>query len=494
MRVQMCVCAVVAMPALGDIGPAAGFVEPGTRVLGVYDAQTPGEQFGAILRRLGDLNGDGVSEWTANGPFCDIPFENAGRVIIVDGATGVVAREHFGVEAQNELSGPMRCDDLTGDGIPEYALFSGPSATVGRAWIYNGDLSVPIEDAVIHTQTGVATDYHYFGENLGDINGDGIGDLAWTAELGSTKSGQTGWVRILSGADPTVVLREHAGDAPGDRFGNMTGLMGDVNGNGVEDYWISAPQSDPPSTRGYARVYSGADGSQLCEALPNQNTGAVLGFFYGFAMDDITGDGVKELFIPDTGDYRFGLETGRVFVYDVVNCARVWQRSGSGAGQGFGIAHEYDADLTGDGVEELVVGSYLASEGAANAGRVQVLNGADGSILRTVTSTNAGEWFGADTTGVGDLDGDGVADFGVAAPNATVAGPGSGRLYVIAGIPAGACSGIDLVPDGVLNTGDIDAFVAAFLARESPADYTSDGVHNIDDLDLFVEGFNAGCD
>ncbi len=494
MRVQVCVCALAAVPAIGDIGPAAGFLEPGTRVLRVYDAVTPGEQFGAILRRLGDLNGDGISEWTANGPFCDTPFQRAGRVIIVDGATGVVVREHFGGEADTELSGPMRCDDLTGDGIPEYALFSGPTAETGRAWIYNGDLRVRIEDAVIHTQTGVPTDYHYFGENLGDIDGDGVGDLAWTAELGSTKSGPTGWVRVLSGADPTVVLREHAGDAAGDRFGNMTGPMGDVDGDGVEDYWISAPQSNPPTTRGYARVFSGADGSVICEMRPNQNSGAVLGFFYGFAVDDITGDGVHELFIPDTGDYRFGLETGRVYVYDVVTCSRVWQRSGSGAWQGFGLAHEFDADLTGDGAEELVVGAYLASEGAENAGRVQVLDGADGSILRTVTSTSAGEWFGADTMGVGDLDGDGVVDFAVAAPNATAVGEGAGRLYVIAGIPAGACSGVDLVPDGELNTDDIDAFVAAFLARESPADYTSDGVHNIDDLDLFVRGFNAGCD
>ena len=61
-----------------------------------------------------------------------------------------------------------------------------------------------------------------------------------------------------------------------------------------------------------------------------------------------------------------------------------------------------------DGRVDLAVGSYTA--GPDSAGRVDVRSGRTGGVLRTITSTTAGENLGFDAVGVGDVDRDGRID------------------------------------------------------------------------------------
>jgi len=57
---------------------------------------------------------------------------------------------------------------------------------------------------------------------------------------------------------------------------------------------------------------------------------------------------------------------------------------------------------------------------------------------------------------------------------------------------AAACAA-DFNADGVLDTGDIGAFVDAFLASEPVADFSGDGVLDLGDISAFVAAFLAGC-
>jgi hypothetical protein len=83
-------------------------------------------------------------------------------------------------------------------------------------------------------------------------------------------------------------------------------------------------------------------------------------------------------------------------------------------------------DVNGDGVVDLAVGSYTSSDGASQAGQVEIFSGADGSLVRRMTSTTELENFGFDAVGIGDVSGDGVPDL--------VGSAASGdRVYVIAG-------------------------------------------------------------
>jgi len=51
----------------------------------------------------------------------------------------------------------------------------------------------------------------------------------------------------------------------------------------------------------------------------------------------------------------------------------------------------------------------------------------------------------------------------------------------------------DMNGDGILDNGDIGAFVAAFLAQDLAADFNGDGILDNGDIGAFVAGFLAGC-
>ena len=71
-------------------------------------------------------------------------------------------------------------------------------------------------------------------------------------------------------------------------------------------------------------------------------------------------------------------------------------------------------------------------------------------------------------------------------------GAASGSAYVFAVRCLGILSA-DLNNDGVLDNGDIGAFVNLFLAGDPSADFTNDGILDNGDIGAFVAAFLVGC-
>lgn len=96
----------------------------------------------------------------------------------------------------------------------------------------------------------------------------------------------------------------------------------------------------------------------------------------------------------------------------------------------FGRSIARISDVNQDSVPEL--GTSTSDD------RVHLFDGADGHLLRSITSPNAGEQlssrFGEDVAGVGDVDGDGAGDLLVGAKGERVGGRRSaGRAYLFSG-------------------------------------------------------------
>ena len=79
-----------------------------------------------------------------------------------------------------------------------------------------------------------------------------------------------------------------------------------------------------------------------------------------------------------------------------------------------------------DGRPDLAIGSYSSSAGAANAGKIEIFSGRDGSQLRSITSLTPNEQLGFDAVGIGDVNRDGRPDLLATAANGET-------VYVVAG-------------------------------------------------------------
>ena len=82
----------------------------------------------------------------------------------------------------------------------------------------------------------------------------------------------------------------------------------------------------------------------------------------------------------------------------------------------FGITLESIDDVDGDGTSDYLAGSPRSSSGGLLSGLVELRSGSTGELLQEWTGPEVSE-FGAALASLGDLDGDGLGDFAVGAPN-----------------------------------------------------------------------------
>jgi hypothetical protein len=279
------------------------------------------------------------------------------------------------------------------------------------------------------------------------------------------------------------LIRTFDGPSINASLGAGVASAGDLNHDGVVDIIVGAPVA-LSAPRGRAYVYSGADGSLLLPALqPDQFGISTFGQFFVADAGDVNADGTEDLYV---GAYDATSGAGRAFVYSGANGAllRVFggaPSAGMGPGRGAG-------DVNRDGHADLVVGSYTSNEGASGGGKIEVFSGLDGSRLRSITSTTAGENLGFDAVGLGDVNGDCALDLLCSAASGNT-------VYLIAGTPAPITA--DLNCDCHLNLADVTAFVLALLdptayssaypsCDAARADLNSDGKIDGLDIALFV--------
>jgi hypothetical protein len=293
--------------------------------------------------------------------------------------------------------------DWDGDGIGDLAVGAPTDSTVaylaGAARVHSG------KDGSVLAQFFGVNVFDSFGWSLArmpDLDGDGIDDLAVAASYADYNGPDTGSVFLYSGGTGAL-QRRIDGPSNGMDFGHTLGAIGDVDGDGVPDLYISGGYVD------VVHVHSGADGHEITSF---KGPG---GEYFGFAvsvLDDLDADGVRDLLVgaPQHRNSQ-GLTVGEYFVLSTGQGTTLGSQEGTFNGEELGFGTASLADLDGDGVRDYAVSATLDPHGFA--AMVLVFSGATGAQLAKIVSPSNDQPLLPWISDAGDLNGDGFGDLAI---------------------------------------------------------------------------------
>lgn len=429
---------------------------------GTYSLQLALEQDGIVYVAGPPSAGSGFFVWNNNtkGPYAPTQFErwDLGPAEYPDFSPSG-SPIHFGYLRKGNWSA------ITFDlGIDnwEVTVTTVPLGTVIRQQKFSDTTGTSFDD---NDRFGECVAY------LGDVDGNGIGDLA-TSTLDDDAGADAGaaWVLRMD-RDPitqrdeapnVVKIRDGLGDfwplqqGPGDRFGQCGDGIGDLNGDGVPDLAVGSEQAGEGvvwilflrsngTVRAERRIASGAWGFPTGVVAPGEHFGRDIA-----RLGDVDGDGVVDIAVGAQLHADDGVVPGGVFIlflerdgyvkgYQEITRSTV-PSLGLDHDDRFGLGVTGPGDIDGDGIPDLVAGALLDDDAGSGAGAAYVLLlNADGTVKSHTKlgdaavggGLDADDRFGIGLTGTGDLDGDGVPDLAVGAYRDDDGGSNQGAAYLI---------------------------------------------------------------
>ena len=301
----------------------------------------------------------------------------------------------------------------------------------------------------------------------GDVNGDGLADVIVGAPYRDAGTADAGSGYVIFGTDfPADVDVQNLtgvgvradGIANGDLAGFSVSGVGDINGDGLNDFAVGAKSYDDLiytsyANRGSVYVIFGTGSLPTTFSLASPPAGFEIGLEQYSARigtivsgaGDVNGDGLEDLVVLGANAGQYG--TGQAYVVfgksDQTKVDLSAVESGSG---GFAFRGESTnglqfvsgiGDFNGDGLADLVAASQFG-DAAVVFGKASNL-----SPVVDITQIMAGEGVDltgvfsiADARGAGDFNGDGLNDVIIGAPDAYASGfygMGQGVSFVVLG-------------------------------------------------------------
>ena len=309
-----------------DSAPGTGIVidaTANTKGFGLVHNVSDGGNLGQVASGLGDLNGDGYADW------------GVGRTI--NSVNNIIVG--FGKVTT----------DVAGNVLTVSSTLNGESlASTGTSAI-RWDVGQPATATSTTALRGVV--------NLGDVDGDGLDDAAFLYTDATSNTGQVHVVKGSSSTDADGVtvssmpglIMTITGAASGDLLGQSVKAMGDINGDGFDDFAVGAPNNETnagtATNQGGAYIIYG-------QASPSSTLSL------GTALTSAQGLYIRGDFTADQAGF-----------------------SVSGAG-----------DVNGDGLDDLLIGAPLNDHGGSDAGSAYLLYGAatyGNKVTESVTTFNA---------------------------------------------------------------------------------------------------------
>ncbi len=451
-----------------------------------YIGEAQGNYAGRAVASAGDVDGDGLGDLLVGAPHNDDGGNFAGKAYLLLGASLPASGSYsigdadasFVGESSNDLAGwtVASAGDIDGDGLDDLLIGaygnSQGAQNAGKTYVFRGATvgnggEFPLSDA--------DASLIGFGENTcsasalapaGDVDGDGLGDVLVGAPNDSHNGDQAGKTYLVLGASMlgggaqslAYAQASFVGESQYDNSGWAVASAGDVDGDGLDDLLVGAPEAGANGmSSGAAYLVLGSTASaggahtlaNVHARLAGESSQDRAGYSVASA-GDVDGDGLADVLV---GAYRAGgganaYEAGRSYLvlgtslatggeFDLVDADGrfIGERLGDMSGSAVASA----GDVDGDGLSDLLVAAAWHDD---ETGKVYLLLGAStwyGAHYELETADVAfvgeagGDYAGRGLSPAGDLDGDGRDDLVIGASNApdTYGELTAGRVYIL---------------------------------------------------------------
>jgi hypothetical protein len=425
---------------------------------------------GGTVSPAGDVNGDGFEDVIVGASRFDAGQTNTGISAVVFGEAGgfpaILRLNDLDGTNGFRIPGPGQAaggGDINGDGFGDLLIAAAPSGQArtihvlfGHAGAFPADFDPSSLDGMNGFQLDSMSTQSQRLAVAGDVNGDGFDDVI-IGGASRYNSSPPDMATVLFGAssfnaveDLTQVDGTNGFRVTGtvtDDLGTSVSGAGDINGDGLDDILIGAPNAliDSQSV-GAAYVIFGRSDGFVAETNVSSLDGTNGFTFTGLPGDfretgvligpagDVNGDGLTDIAIN-----RHFVETHILFGRPHLFPAEL-DRSVLDGTSGFTVLHPNTnnsrrsrtvGDINGDGLDDLRIQNHIVF-GRQGAFPVTIdtddLDGTDGFEFEVM------DFLASDVTTAGDVNGDGIDDFIAGENFANVDGiRGSGVTFLVFG-------------------------------------------------------------
>jgi hypothetical protein len=396
----------------------------------------------------------------------------------------------FWGENANDASGVSvaNAGDVNGDGYDDILIGaygnSENGAGSGQAYLIFGKASGWSMDADLSNANASFLGEHagdalgVFVDGAGDVNGDGYDDILIGAYGNSESAEYAGQTYLIFGK-PSGWFRNSAlslanasfrGESANDCAGQTLAGVGDVNGDGYDDFLIGAQwNNEAGNDAGQTYLILGKSSGWSKDTNLSKSDASFLGEQVsdeaGFSVNgagDVNGDGYDDFLIGTRENDDGGTRAGQTYLMlgkpsgwamdtDLSNSNASFVGENSYDGSGASVSGV--GDVNGDGYDDILIGANWNADGGSSAGQTYlVLGKASGWAMDTDLSTANASFWGEETNDfsgykvadAGDVNGDGYDDFLIGAYCNNEGGSGTGQTYLILGKPSGWAMDRDL--------------------------------------------------